>query len=238
MILQLLFSRKIIISLLIVLTITIAGCGGDTVIDSSKNTQPEQKSMDGYTWMTIRLPWEGSFNLPFIGSDTYKKDSEEPEINLDPSSPYTIYVTLGSIDRRIYNVVAIRSDGKAIAAYKDPSSYRVYQKKFELTKDELSSLTSILIKNKAGKLPASVVDPKEKGGVQGGFTIISHKAVRRSYFSNSWPSSFKNITEFINDKILRYSPSHKDNGFFEVKTSILTADPEATYAIRGLLKGK
>lgn len=229
-------SEVICILAVAVFALMLGGCGGDNIVDNP--AKKEQKATNNrYTWMTINLPWDGSFHLPLINK-THDKTSEEPEINLDKNSSYTIYAALGSVDKRIYNVVAIKSNGNAIAAYKDPDTYKIYQKKFTLTPAELTGLTNTLIKNNAGKMLASSVDPEEKGGTQGGFTIISHQSVRRSYFSNSWPRPLQNIIKYINNDILRYSVNSQDNGFTQVNKSILTVDPEATFAIRGLLNEK
>ncbi len=214
----------------------LCGCGRDEII-SNVNTYNNKEYKGSYTWMTMRLPWEDSFEVPFFGKG-YRKESEELEIKLNAKSNFIVYVTLGSTEYLVYNVVAIRSDGEVIAAYKDPDSYRYYQRKFKISNTKVNMLRNVLIKNNAGKMPASSVDPENSGGIQGGFTIKSAEKIRRTYLSNSWPNSFKNIAEYINNKILKYSPAIKNNGFVEVRNSIITVDQEATFAARGLINGK
>lgn len=226
-------------SLVIILGIPLmlCGCGGDEIVVSSNTDQNKKDYKGGYTWMTMRLPWDDSFDMPFFGKG-HRKESEAPEIKLNSGSDFIIYVALGSSEYMVYNVVAIRSDGEVIAAYKDPDSYRYYQRRFSISNEEVKMLRKVLLKNNAGKMLASSVDPEVNYGVQGGFTIKSSEKIRRSYFSNSWPKSFTNITEYINNKILKYNPEIKNNGFVEVRSSVITVDKEATFAVRGLINGK
>ncbi len=223
---------------LLVSVLLLSGCGGNDIVGSSSDDHQKIAGSDGYSWMTMRLPWEGDFKMPFIDNG-FTKESPAPDIDLKAVKEYTIYVTLGSTEYRVYNVVAIRSNGEAIAAYKDPQNYRYYQKKFELNSEQLQKLLKVLRKNNAGEMVASSISSDNaKPGIIGGFTLISGKKVRRSYFNDSWPKDFKNIVSFINEDILRYQPKLKDNGFSPVTDSILTVDPEATLAARGLIDGK
>ncbi len=218
--------------------LTLSGCGGNDIVGKTAETGQESSGEGRYSWMTLRLPWEGNFDMPFIGGG-FTKESQAQQINLKTLKEYTIYVTLGSTEYRVYNVVAIRSNGEAIAAYKDPQNYRYYQKKFRLNSSQLQKLFKVLKKNNAGSMVASSVsEDNNKRGLIGGFTLVSGKKVRRSYFNDSWPKDFKNIVDFINESILCYQPDSKDNGFSLVTDSIITVDPEATLAARGLIDGK
>ena len=216
----------------------VAGCSREEMLSGSTESVGTQVKNSRNTWMTMNIPWSGVLAKPFSWGEEVK-ESDKPEIKLDSKSEFIIYVTLGSSRYMIYNVVAIRSDGMVIAAYKDRGSYKYYQKKFRLSAGDIQKLRQILIKQHAGAMPASVISSDNSTqGVQGGFTLKSAGKIRRSYFNNAWPGSFKNIVDYINTNILRYNPAAFDNGFMPVQKSILTVDPEATMAIRGLLNGK
>ena len=88
--------------------------------------------------------------MPFFGKG-HRKESEAPEIKLNSGSDFIIYVALGSSEYMVYNVVAIRSDGEVIAAYKDPDSYRYYQRRFSISNEEVKMLRKVLLKNNAGE---------------------------------------------------------------------------------------
>ena len=232
------YIRGVVLGVVFVGCLLAVGCVGEEVSLGDGDSSGKESSPDRYTWMTMNIPWRGVFGKPFSWGKEVK-ESDKPEIELGNEDEFTVYVTLGSSKYMVYNVVSIRSDGMVIAAYKDQNSYQYYQKKFSLLPSAVQKFRQILQKNHAGAMPASVITtentPQE---VQGGFTLESGGEIRRSYFNNAWPNSFKNIVNYINSNILCYNPIATENGFASVQKSILTVDPEATLAIRGLLNGK
>lgn len=235
------FRMAAVLWFLTVSGLLFTGCGdvfsvGDSAKDED-SAQAENRDAD-YTWMTMNLPWKGLVAFSLF-SPKQEKKSDEPEIQLTAQSSFIIYAALGSSRYRVYNVVAIRSDGRVIAAYKDRNSYRYYQKKFDVDTETIGRLRRVLQKNAAGGLPASIISTEDNAdSVQGGFTIVAGGRVRRSYFSDYWPKSFQNILDYINSAVLQYDSRVENNGFVPVQKSIITVDPEATLAIRGLIKGK
>ncbi len=223
--------------LLVVMISVVFGCGSSNDVLTVQDQEEVRGAASGYSWMTMLLPWRGELKGGLFSKE-HSKESEEPAVDISSSSGYTLYLALGSAEYRVYNVVEISSTGEMTAAYKDPNNYRYYQKKYKLSSQQLAGLREILIQNKAGAMLASSVNDEATGGVQGGFTLTVHNKTRRSYFSNSWPKQFRRIMDYVNDDILCFDPQKPDNGFVEVRESIITADPEATLAIRGLLKGR
>ena len=219
--------------------IMLCGCGSEEISSENNNTEKtatKKHSSEDYSWMTMELPWQGTIDLPFVGNP-HEKESELSPINLCKNSSFTVYVALGSVEYQVYNVVKISSDGRVIAAYKDPVDWFIYQREYMLNKKQLSGLLKVLMANNAGDLPASAISNSAESVLQGGFTLCSEGNVRRSYFSDSWLKQFKNIVDYVNDDILKYNPQRKNNGFVQTENSILQTDPEATKAVRGLIRG-
>lgn len=211
-----------------ILALLIGGCSMDSV-PSLGGDEPSP-----YRWMSMRLPWVGDSMLAAI-SRAHTKPSEDPEIDLRQAGGYVLYVAFGSNKYNCYAVLRVQSDGKAIACYQDPSTMRVRQKSFTVQKEVMQRLRTILVKNHAGSLDASYVDIKITDGTQAGLTLLTKNGIRRTYFSNYWPSEFRTIATFLQDQVLLYPNKDGDDGYAVMARNIITDDPEATNAVRARL---
>lgn len=223
-------AKKSLILLVVMMALMLVGCRNPIEPDIFAKD-------DEYVWMSLDLPWRIETTIPYL-EGSHSKAHFEPSIYLEGNEPFTLYITLGSNEMRCYAVVGIKSSGAVIAAYKDPQTMRYYQRKFSITKQQVSALREVLNKNKAGSFAASYVDSKELSGTQGGFTLVAGGMTRRTFFSNDWPSSFRDITEYVCDHILQYKAIGGNYGYKEVSRSIMQVEPEATFAVRGLVQGR
>ncbi len=226
------------------LSATLLGCSaalsdnsGAGAVSSGAGKTVEKKLHDGkFGWMALYLPWQDGGGFDALRS-YHTKESEERPVKLEQVRDYALYCALGSNWDSIYSVLRVDSTGAAVAAYQDYTSRQYFQKSFRLTPAQMEQLNRCLRENNIGALAESYADLKAEQGTQGGITLVAAGQTRRTYFSNAWPEPARNLFTYLNAEVLRFRPGANGSGFAPAARTILQTDPEATLAVRGLIRG-